>query len=152
MTRFRTAEQALTIVTQPSRQQYVCRACRANAIRQLHTTRILAADLGIFKRVRETLFGSAKSKEEDKKRAEKTQERAKLDSTRSELEVLIDGNKKYEVAAIVDSSSNPEYTEATNWDGLPRVGGKKWVKEKLDQGEPYVGLVHTSLQKQPRHY
>ena len=142
MSPLRDAELALRLATHASRQQYVCRTCRAQAGRQFHTSNRRP----FINRIRESLFGSKESKEVEKKRADKVQakidEQARRDATNAGLETRKGrGDRKYEVAAIVDTSINPEYIMSANWDGLRRIGSEKWIKERADPGVKYVGYV-----------
>lgn len=142
MPRLRDSEHALRLATSRSRQPFVCRTCRAQAVRQFHAS----ASRPFIKRIRESLFGSKESKEAERKREEKVQQRiqeqARRDAAKEDLVTRV-GNKgrKYKVAAIVDPSINPEYVMSTNWDGLKRIGSAKWIKERADPGEKYVGYV-----------
>lgn len=143
MPRLRDAEQALSLAANFSRQPYICRSCRARAIRHFHSSPSSPA-APFLQRVRESLFGTAESQEVKKKREEQVQrsveEQAKRDAVKTSLETKTDSKgREYEVAAIYDPSINPEYVMSTNWDGLRRIGSGKWIKERADPGEKYVG-------------
>ncbi|KAK3112523.1 hypothetical protein LTR53_011130 [Teratosphaeriaceae sp. CCFEE 6253] len=148
----RAAEQALRSARIPSASSYVCRACRAQAARQFHTTPASHADLPFFKRLQQTIFGSKETAQAEKSREEKQQRR--LDELKEqpedgvEVEVKIgrDG-KRYEFAAIVDPTENKEYKPAVTWKGLEKVGSEKWVAGRADQGEGYVGFVQKKSPK-----
>ena len=142
MRRSREAEHALRLATTFSRQPHICRSCRARTIRQFHSSPASP----FLQSIRESLFGTTESEEAKNKREEqikqKTEAGAKRDAARTSLETTTDRRgRKYEVAAIYDPSINPEYVISTNWDGLRRIGGERWIKERADPGEQYVGYV-----------
>lgn len=146
MRALRPAGQALRLASSSSTQQYVCRACRAHAARQFHTSTPDSAELPFYKRLQNTLFGSKESQEAQKSREEKQRQRSAEVQARDdagegpEIKTSKSG-KQYEVAAIVEPGTHEGYVPATNWDGLERVGNTDWVKAKADQGEQYVGFV-----------
>lgn len=140
----RELESALRLARNALRQQYLCKACRAQALRQFHTSPALAASgSGFLNRIKESLFGGEETEESKRKREEaelRQQEQAKRDAARTNLQITTDQKgKEYEVAAIVDTSINPDYVMSSNWNGLRRIGGKQWIQAKRDQGEKYVG-------------
>lgn len=97
-----------------------------------------------FQRIKQSLFGSKESKEAEEQREEKTQQRLKelQERQRYELDVVAETDKKgtrYEVAPIVDPSTNKDYVVASTWDGLESVGSEAWVKARADRGEQYQG-------------
>lgn len=143
MPRLRDADQALRLASNLSLQPYICSRCRAQAVRQFHSSPASSA-LGFVKQIRESLFGTAESKEAKEKREEtvqkKEQDQAKRDAARTALETKKDAKGKvYEVAATIDPFVNPEYVVSSNWDGLRRIGGDRWIKEQRDPGQKYVG-------------
>ncbi|KAK3653658.1 hypothetical protein LTR56_004513 [Elasticomyces elasticus] len=140
----RVAQQALGLAALPRSQQYVCRACRAQAGRQFHTSNRDLAEVPFFQRLKKQIFGSKKSQQAEKSREEKNKQRLELhnNSGPGELEVKTGRHgQQYEVAAIVDPSDTKDYVPAQGWDGLERVGSEEWVKARADQGEQYVGFV-----------
>ena len=141
----RTAEQALRLATSTPSQQYICRACRAQAARQFHTSRPLLADEPFYKRLQRTLFGSKESRDAEKQRDEKQQRRVEELAERDNqgaLETKTDKHgRTYEVAAIVDPTVNKEYVQSSTWDGLEQVGSEAWVQQRADRGEQYVGFM-----------
>ena len=151
MTRIRPAEQILRQLAINSRQPYVCRSCRAQAIRQIHTSPISRAELPFFKRIQNSLFGSKESQAVEKSQEEKQQKRyeevAEREGTFSDVEIRTDSRgREYEVAALVDTLIDKNYVPATNWDGLERIGSQKWVEEMADRGDAYTGYVLRVLQ------
>lgn len=153
MPRLRTAERALTLIassssssTTPS-QQYICRTCRQHALRRtLHTISPLRAEESFLTRIRQSVFGSKESKDAGRKREEARQQRVEELSTQPEEErsgqVIVDRQgREWEVAALVDESLNKDYVPATTWEGLKRIGGEKWVRQRADSGERYHGYA-----------
>ena len=141
MPRLRSAEQALQLFANGSRQQYICRTCRAHAIRQFHSSQYAAAELPFFKRIQQTLFGSQEAREAERKREEKAQQQIQELAKRDEsgLRTKKVGKTVYRIAPVVDPSVNTDYVPSTTWDGLERVGSREYVKKKADQGETYIG-------------
>ncbi|KAK5732873.1 hypothetical protein LTR17_010146 [Elasticomyces elasticus] len=145
----RAAHQALGLAALPRSQQYVCRACRAQAGRQFHTSNRDLAEVPFFQRLKQQIFGSKESQQAEKSREEKNKQRLEelhkssgSGSGLGELEVKTGKHgQQYEVAAIVDPSDTKDYVPAQGWDGLERVGSEEWVKARADQGEQYVGFV-----------
>ncbi|KAK3672989.1 hypothetical protein LTR78_007100 [Recurvomyces mirabilis] len=144
----RPAEQALRLATSSASQKYVCRACRAQAARQFHTSVPRPAQVPLYQRLRDTLFGSKQSQEAEKGRGEKQVQRREEEQQQSSsqedgaLEVVVgrDG-QEYEVAAVVDPTLAKNYIQAMSWEGLERIGSEEWVKRRADQGEQYVGFI-----------
>lgn len=133
MRRTRIAEQVLRAAgPSASRQQYVCRSClaKAAAARQYHTTNRLNAEEPLFKRLQNALLGRRKKENFDVAKDDKVEEEASM--------IQLDG-VEYEVAARLNPRGNKVYQPASSWDGLETVGGKAWVKKRLDMGEQYVG-------------
>ncbi|KAK5680462.1 hypothetical protein LTS10_007390 [Elasticomyces elasticus] len=145
----RAAHQALGLAALPRSQQYVCRACRAQAGRQFHTSNRDLAEVPFFQRLKQQIFGSKESQQAEKSREEKNKQRLEelhkssgSGSGSGELEVKTGRHgQQYEVAAIVDPSDTKDYVPAQGWDGLERVGSEEWVKARADQGEQYYGFV-----------
>ena len=151
MARISGAEQALRSLTQASKRPYICRSCRAHAVRQFHSSQYAGAELPFLKRIQQTLFGSKESKEAEAKREEeeqkRTQELAKRDN--SGRKTKKHGSRIYNIAPVVDPSVNKDYVPATKWDGLERIGSREYAKAKADQGEKYVGY---GLGKKPMRH
>ena len=140
MPRLRSAEHALRLFADISRQPYICRSCRSQAIRQFHSfPPVFAKDVPFFKRIRESLFGSEASREQKRKQEEKEQKAIEEEAERAKPRTVYIKGRKYNVAPVVDPNVNKEYVPATTWDGLERMGSAKFVKEKADRGEKYVG-------------
>lgn len=140
----RTAEQALRLAAPNPSQRYVCRACRAHAARQYHTSRALLAETKPWtQRLRDSIFGSKESRQAADQRDEKHQKRVEELATHedaADLEIITDRKgREYEVAAYVEPSVNKDYVPATTWDGLESMGSEEWMKKRADQGEQYVG-------------
>lgn len=149
MPRFAIAELALRLIVGPSPTQYVCRTCRAQAVRQFHTPSRRAAEVPFWKRMQQTIFGSKESKEAEQSREEQRKRRledlSQQDPTTSILDKRTDRRgREYEVAAVVDPTINSDYVQAANWDGLESVGSADWVKARADQGEQYAGYTDSS--------
>lgn len=144
----RTAEHALRLANSSSTTttpSYVCRACRAQAARQFHTSRPVLADEPWHKRMSNYFFGSKESRRADVDREEKNKQRIREladrgGSTQAEKKVDKFG-RELDVAAIVDPSINKQYVQSMTWDGLERIGSEQWVRERADQGEQYVGFL-----------
>ncbi|KAK4553556.1 hypothetical protein LTR86_009352 [Recurvomyces mirabilis] len=143
----RPAEQALRLASSSASQQYVCRACRAQAARQFHTSIPRPAQVPLYQRLRDTIFGSKQSQDAEKVREEKQilrSEEEQQSNTQEDgaLEIVVgkDG-QQYEVAAVVDPTLAKNYIQATSWEGLERIGSEEWVKRRADQGEQYVGFI-----------
>jgi hypothetical protein len=140
----RSAEQALRLAATTHSQQYICHACRLQAARQFSTTSPRAADLPLWKRLQQSVFGSKESDKAAKSREEKHQRRVEelAQKPAGEVERKTDAQgREYEVAALVDPSVNKDYVPASSWDGLERIGSVEWVKQRADQGEKYVGFA-----------
>ncbi|KAK5118023.1 hypothetical protein LTR62_004067 [Meristemomyces frigidus] len=145
----RPAEQALRLATSSTTQRYTCRACRAQAARQFHTSVPREAEVPFYKRLQETLFGSKQAQNAEKVREEKRGDRSVElrgkggeEAEAGAVEVKMGKNgQRYEIAALVDPDLTKNYTPATTWDGLQRVGSEEWVKARADRGEQYVGFV-----------
>lgn len=140
----RVAGRALSLATESAHRPYVCRACLAQANRQLSTSsRSAAAAEPFYQRIQKSLFGrSEESKEEEEKREEARKERlidaVEADSVRVRQVTLRNG-LVYDVAARVDPTTHSDYIVSRDWTGLQKVGGEKWVKQRADQGEVYTG-------------
>ena len=144
MPRLRGAERALSLLGSSQKQQYICRACRVQVIRQFHSSQRVAAGDPWMQRIKNTLFGSKESKDAEEKREKARQTRVKelteQDAGKPGVEVKSGGNgKEYEVAAFVDPAINKDYVRATTWDKLESVGSEEWVRARADQGERYIG-------------
>jgi len=153
MSRVREAERALTLIGSSARQPYVCRACRSQAARQFSSTPRYA-EVPFYQRISETLFGKKKKPEEEKKEQEeldqKRIERAQRDADRVALDTADETaegkpKSKYQVAKLVDPAVNKDYVLSSNWQGLRRIGGEKWIKKNQDPGDKYVGYALPRL-------
>lgn len=134
------------LLADSTRQQYICRACRAQRIRQLHTSPRACADdkRPYFQRLKDTLFGNKKDAAEQKweeEAAERRKEMARQYNDRNPMEQRSsrDNTQLYNIAPVVDPTINREYIPAPTWDGLERMGGKNWAKAQHDGGEAYEG-------------
>lgn len=142
MRNVRAASQALRLAGDSSRQQYVCRACLAQASRQLHTSPRTLADVPWWKRMQESVFGSDKSKKDEASREQKRKTRLANAPQRekSELETKIGaGGKEYVIAEVVDTYTHNDYVVSQTWDGLESIGSEAWVRQRADMGEQYQG-------------
>ena len=153
MSRTREAERALRTITSTTRQPFVCKACRSQAARQFHST-LRNAEVPFYQRISQTLFGKKKKPEEEKKEQEglekKRIELAQRDADRVALETADETaegkpKSKYQVAQLVDPAVNKDYVLSSNWQGLRRIGGEKWIKKNQDTGEKYVGYALPRL-------
>ena len=147
MPRLRAAERALTALatTPPTHHPiFICHTCRQH-LRAIHTTAPLAAEQSFLTRLRNSVFGSKESKAAEQKREEaranRAAELAKQDpEERRTGEVVRDWQgREFTVAPVVDPSVDKGYVPATNWEGLERIGGEKWVRDRADGGEKYHG-------------
>ena len=147
MSRVRGIEQALRLFTHVTRQQYVCRTCRAHALRQFHTSPSSRAEVPFLKRIQQTLFGSKESKEAEQKREDeaqkKTKELARRDASGRKTKKI--GARTYDVAPVVDPSVNKDYVPSTTWDNLEHIGSRQYAKAKADRGEKYIGYGHDEM-------
>ncbi|EMC93038.1 hypothetical protein BAUCODRAFT_37960 [Baudoinia panamericana UAMH 10762] len=143
----RSTEQALRLASSLSRQSYVCKACRAQAIRAFSTTHAQSAEgVSFFKRMQDTLFGTKASR--DRREAQEKKERGRevegasptIYDDEQRTKVGPDG-QTYEVAAVVEAARERQYVQATSLDGLETVGSEQWVRARADKGEQYVGFV-----------
>jgi len=50
-----------------------------------------------------------------------------------------ENKKKPQVVVPVDSLDDPNYIEATTWEGLERVGSAGWVEDQRDPYDGYQG-------------
>jgi hypothetical protein len=143
----RPSERALVSLSQSARQRFVCRACRAHFIRQLHSSPRVFAEEPFLSRLKNTLFGSKEAKEKEQKREEAQQEEvAKAAAAQKDgqtgLRVKKKKGVKYQVAPIIDPKAPPrDYVPATTWEGLEHIGGKEYVKKVQDRGEVYQGYA-----------
>jgi hypothetical protein len=151
MPRLRNAEHALRLVSDVSRQKYICRTCYAQQTRTIHAspqTYARRTEKPLFERLRENLFGTSKSKDVEAKEEAEAHEKD-LDLARKyesgaglERRTRLGGDRQeFEVAAVVDPEVNSQYVRANTFDGLNRVGGTSWAKRQKDEGEVYVGYV-----------
>ena len=147
MSHLRGAQQPLRLFGNASRQPYICRSCRANAIRQFHSSTSAAAEVPFFKRIQQTLFGSQEAKEAQQKQEEEAEKRsvelAKNDAARKRTRKA--GGRVYELAPVVNQSVNKDYVPSSTWHGLERIGGRQYVKAKADRGEKYVGYGYKAM-------
>ncbi|KAK5132822.1 hypothetical protein LTR08_008623 [Meristemomyces frigidus] len=139
---------------------YICLSCRARAAppsshRQLHTTVPRAADVPLYQRLKESLFGTKESVAAAKSREEKQAQRftdlaerprTSTDADDNEvarpLETKTDKHgRRYEIADIVDPAARSDYVQATTWQGLETVGSVEWVKKRADTGDVYAGFA-----------
>ncbi|KXT08108.1 hypothetical protein AC579_9208 [Pseudocercospora musae] len=165
MRRTRVASEALRLATEPSRQPYVCRSCMVQAARHFHTTSQRDAEVPVYRRMRETIFGkktpekkrekqvdaeaSGEEKSPEKNREEQVDAEAsgeekspeELHEEYLQRNTVIQDGVEYEVAKRVDPAKMKDYLQAMTWDGLERVGSRKWAKARADQGEKYEGFV-----------
>lgn len=146
MAQIRPAGQALELLAIRTHQHHICRSCRAQHTRQLHTSpRTLADNKPYLQRVKESVFGPGKKSEAEQKweeeAAERTKEMARWYDSEGSMEQRAsrDNTEVYTIAPIVDPTVNKEYEPAGTWDGLERMGGKQWIKAKQDAGEVYEG-------------
>ena len=143
MPRIRPSERAFNIISHTSRQLFLCRACRAQFIRQLHSSpRVLAEERPFLQRMKDSLFGSRESKEKDAKRNEAQskalQEAAADDPTK--LKIKRRKGATYRIAPVIDPKGSYEgYTPATTWDNLEHIGGTEYARKVNDRGEVYQG-------------
>ena len=139
----RAAEQTLRAATLSRPPKYVCRACRAQAARQFHTSIRNHADIPFFQRLQQQLFGSKEAQQAEKSREEKRVQQAedlKQRGNVNQLEVKVAKNgQQYEVAAVVVPNETTDYVQALHGKELERVGSEAWVKARADQGEQYAG-------------
>jgi len=145
MSRVRETERALTLIGSSARRPYICRACRSQAARQFHSTP-RNAEVPFYQRISETLFGKKKTPEDEKKEQKELEKKridlAQRDADRVALETAEGKPKsKYQVAQLVDPAVNKDYVLSSNWQGLRRIGGEKWIKQNQDPGEKYVGYA-----------
>lgn len=151
MRRIRVAERALRLAAEPSRQRYVCRSCLA-AARQFHSTPAQQADnITFFKRIKESIFGKKKTQKEldrDQARGEEAEKSLAEGADEEDLSLTqprriqvkgVPQGVEYREARKIDPKKNPEYVPATKWDGLKKVGGAQWIKNRADRGEKYTG-------------
>ncbi len=138
MSRLQPAGMASSVLAQYSRQQFVCRSCRARLIRQLHSSPRVRAEQPLLERLKTSIFGSKEAKEKEKKREvaqRKAVAKAASDEA-NELKILQSNGVRYRIAPVVDQERTyPGYTPATTWDGLEHIGGKAYVKRVQDHGE-----------------
>lgn len=142
MRRVRVASEALRLATEPSRQPYVCRSCMAQAARQFHTTSQRDAEVPFYQRMRETIFGKKTPEKKQKSSGEASSEEVSPEELREQYlqrKTVTQNGVEYEVARRVDPAKRKDYLQATTWDGLERVGSRKWAKARADQGEKYEG-------------
>ena len=148
MPRARHLESTLSILSHSSQRLYVCTACRAQVIRQLHTTPRSHAEQPFLERIKNSLFGSKASKEQEQKSKEAqakelTKAAAVYDGTGFRMKKR--NGVKYQIAPVIDpNATNVDYTPATTWDGLEHIGGDKHAKRAQDKGEVYKGYVVSS--------
>lgn len=142
----RVAGQALSLATESARRPYICRACLAQATRQLSTStprNAAASSEPFYKRIQNSLFGTKESKATEKFREEqrvKRLEELKESGADREVEkVEMRNGRVYEVAEVVDPITHKDYIVSRNWRGLESVGGEEWVRQRADSGEKYVG-------------
>lgn len=143
MHHLRVAEQALRVAADPATQRYVCRSCLAHAARQLHTTTPRRADIPLYKKMSDLLFGDKKAEEKKAKQVEKAKARAAeegREASTSKIPEQVKINRvTYRPAERYDPATNPDYLPSSTWDGLERVGGVQWAKKRMDRGEQYTG-------------
>ncbi|KAK1818996.1 hypothetical protein LTR12_006569 [Friedmanniomyces endolithicus] len=141
----RAAEQTLRAATLSRPPNYVCRACRAQAARQFHTSIRNHADIPFFQRLQQQLFGSKELQQAEKSREEKRLQQVedlKQRGNVNRLEVKVAKNgQRYEVAAVVIPNETTDYVQEMHGKGLERIGSEAWVKARADQGEQYAGFV-----------
>ncbi|KAF2167057.1 hypothetical protein M409DRAFT_22493 [Zasmidium cellare ATCC 36951] len=144
MRNVRAASQALRLAGDPSRQQYVCRACLAQASRHFSTSPKSPADEPWWKRMRESVFGSEKSKKAEQSREDKRKKKLEDVSQRKkgELEQKVGARgKEYVIADVVDTYTHKDYVSSQTWDGLEKIGSEEWVRKRADMGEQYQGFL-----------
>lgn len=144
MPRLPASKQALGLATASS-SSYVCRACRAHALRTFTTTTPLSAEQPFWKRLQDSVFGSKGTEQKAAKRDELNDARARQAAQTSPggkpTEYVDAKGRVWEKAAIVDPSVNAEYQPAGDWKGLERIGGAEWLRERGDGGEVFVGFA-----------
>ncbi|KAK4493697.1 hypothetical protein PRZ48_014882 [Zasmidium cellare] len=144
MRNVRAASQALRLAGESPRQQYVCRACLAQASRQFHTSPKSLAEEPWWKRMRESVFGSEKSKKAEQSREDKRQKKLEdvAQRPKGELEQRTGARGvDYVVAEVVDTYTHKDYVSSQTWDGLEMIGSEEWVRKRADMGEQYKGFL-----------
>lgn len=143
MHHLRIAEQALRVAADPATQRYVCRSCLAHAARQLHTTTPRRADIPLYKKMSNLLFGDKKAEEKKARQVEKSKARAAEEGSEASTSKIPEQVKinrvTYRPAERYDPATHPDYLPSSTWDGLERVGSEQWAKKRLDRGEQYTG-------------
>lgn len=142
MRNVRAASQALRLASESPRQQYVCRACLAQASRQFHTSPNSRAEQPWWKRLQDSVFGSEQSKKAETSREEKRKKKLEEVAQRGkgELETKVGtGGKEYVIAEVVDTYTHKDYVLSQTWDQLESIGSEEWVRKRADMGEQYQG-------------
>ncbi|KAK6418592.1 hypothetical protein LTR95_017177 [Oleoguttula sp. CCFEE 5521] len=144
MPRLLVSQQAVRSVLQPASTRYVCLSCRAQSQRQFSVSRRSREEqLPFFKRLTKSIFGDEKSREASKKREDATRKRAEETVATGSVDYeqwTDEKGREWQRAAVVDPSINKDYKQSSDWAGLEMIGGEKWVKERRDGGEQYIGF------------
>ena len=141
------SERALRLLADAPRQQYICRACRAQQIRSFHSSYPTYArnEKPLLTRLRESIFGSTETTPAEQKREDVSRERTKALAQKFDAKKPLERRKPsnrnqwYEIAAVVDPTVNKEYNLKSTWKEIERVGGEQWMKAREDKGEVYKG-------------
>lgn len=138
--------QALSLASISS-QHYICRSCRAHALRTFTTTSQNLAEEPFWKRLQKSVFGTKEAEEKAAKREEAQAIRAREDaestgtSAAGASEYVDRKGRVWNRAAVVDPSVNEAYQPASSWAGLEHIGSREWIKERRHGGEVFKGFA-----------